>query len=163
MILMVKKIIIFVGPTDSAANGLQGGGMKARKRVSGEYTTVFSLYFFYIFLDTATASGIYTYDVIASPLSYIYTNIHVRIYTRAINLFKCYSEIISEHDRALRIYCVHTFKHTYIYMCERIQICRSLAIFRRVVPPIHVIPPPFAPARLPSYNVPQMVSNTHAR
>jgi len=46
----------------------------------------------------------------------IYTSPY--IYTRAINLFKCYSEIISEHDRALRIYCVHTFKRIYIYTCE---------------------------------------------
>lgn len=62
-----------------------------------------------------------------------------RAYTRAINLFKCHSEIISEHDRV-----PSEFKFV---------ACARNSIFRRV-PPVHML---YARVQC---NVPQMVSTT---
>lgn len=119
------------------------------------------LYFFSPLLLPLIYMYIRCYRVTTAVYIFIYTHTH----TRAINLFKCYSEIISEHDRALRIYTVytHTFKHIlYIYLREFKFAASSRFLDLSFSAYIHVIPPPLTSAHLTLLNVPQMVSNTHA-
>jgi len=100
MIMMVKKFLIIF-------EVMQIVEVQARKRVLelDEYDRFFAL-FIYFFRRYCRPWYIHIRCYrIATVVSRIYKNIHAHVYTRAINLFKCYSEIISEHDRALRIYC----------------------------------------------------------
>lgn len=91
----------------------------------------------YIIVSFMFPRGIYT--VTLSP-----TRRRIRGSTRAINLFKCYSEIISEHDRILR-----EFK----FVGRDFQTCYTA---------YHVYGIQTASTTAPSnVCIPQMVSNTH--
>lgn len=112
MIVKKKSNIIIIELTDGTASwvGLRRGLRRRRKSAFRGRTNamVFSALFIYFFFAAAAVSDIYVHTMLSRHHCRIYIFTHTHTQTRGINLFKCYSEIISEHDRALRIYCVYT-------------------------------------------------------